>query len=88
MKITMNEKRTAVIETLKNATAPMTLAEIANAASIEVKSGTTNAMVKVGLIVVAGEREIVCPACGHKQCQRGCAQHASLGRCPAQEAGA
>ena len=66
MKITMNEKRTAVIETLKNATAPMTLAEIANAAGIEVKSGTTNAMVKVGLIVVAGEREIVCPTCGHK----------------------
>ena len=66
MKITMNEKRTAVIETLKNATAPMTLTEISNAAGIEVKSGTTNAMVKVGLITVAGEREIVCPACGHK----------------------
>ena len=66
MKIKMNEKRNAVIETLKNATAPMTLAEIANAAGIEIKSGTTNAMVKVGLIVVAGEREIVCPACGHK----------------------
>ena len=66
MKITMNEKRTAVIETLKNATAPMTLAEISNAAGVEVKSGTTNAMVKAGLIVVAGERKIVCPACGHK----------------------
>lgn len=66
MKITMNEKRTAVIETLKNATAPMTLAEIATAAGTEIKSGTTNAMVKAGLIVVAGEREIVCPACGHK----------------------
>lgn len=66
MKITMNEKRTAVIETLKNATAPMTLTEISNAAGVEVKSGTTNAMVKVGLIVVAGEREIVCPTCGHK----------------------
>ena len=66
MKITMNEKRTAVIETLKNATAPMTLTEISNAAGVEVKSGTTNAMVKVGLITVEGEREIVCPACGHK----------------------
>ena len=66
MKITMNEKRTAVIETLKNATAPMTLAESSNAAGVEVKSGTTNAMVKAGLIVVSGEREIVCPACGHK----------------------
>lgn len=66
MKITMNEKRTAVIETLKNATAPMTLAEISSAAGVAVKSGTTNAMVQVGLIVVAGEREIVCPACGHK----------------------
>ena len=54
MKITMNEKRTAVIETLKNATAPMTLAEISNAAGVEVKSGTTNAMVKAGLIKVAG----------------------------------
>lgn len=66
MKITMNEKRTAVIETLKNATAPMTLAEISKAAGVEVKSGTTNAMVKAGVIKVAGERTIVCPVCGHK----------------------
>ena len=66
MKITMNEKRTAVINTLKNATTPMTLAEIANKSGIEIKSGTTNAMVKAGLIVVSGEREIVCTACGHK----------------------
>ena len=66
MKITMNEKRTAVIETLKNATAPMTLTEISNAVGVEVKSGTTNAMVKVGLIVVSGEREIIFPDCGHK----------------------
>ena len=66
MKITMNEERTAVINTLKNATTPMTLGEIANKAGVEIKSGTTNAMVKAGLIVVAGEREIICPACGHK----------------------
>ena len=66
MKITMNEKRTAVINTLKNATTPMTLGEIANKAGVEIKSGTTNAMVKAGFIVVAGEREIICPACGHK----------------------
>ena len=66
MKITMNEKRTAVIETLKNATAPMTLTEISNKAGVEIKSGTTNAMVKAGLIIVSGEREIVCPSCGHK----------------------
>ena len=66
MKITMNEKRTAVINTLKNATTPMTLGEIANKAGVEIKTGTTNAMVKAGLIVVAGEREIICPACGHK----------------------
>ena len=66
MKITMNEKRTAVIEALKNAITPMTLAEIANKAGVEVKTGTTNAMVKAGLIKVAGEREIICPACGHK----------------------
>ena len=66
MKITMNEKRTVVINTLKNATTPMTLGEIANKAGVEIKSGTTNAMVKAGLIVVAGEREIICPACGHK----------------------
>lgn len=66
MKITMNEKRTAVINTLKNTTTPMTLAEIANKAGVEIKSGTTNAMVKAGLIVVSGEREIICPSCGHK----------------------
>lgn len=66
MKITMNEKRTAVINTLKNANTPMTLGEIASKAGVEIKSGTTNAMVKAGLIVVSGEREIICPACGHK----------------------
>lgn len=66
MEIKMNEKRVAVINALKGAAKPMTLAEISAAANTEIKTGTTNAMIKAGVIKVAGERTIVCPACGRK----------------------
>lgn len=66
MEIKMNATRAAVLEVLKTATNAMTLAEISAAAGMEIKTGTTNAMVKAGLMLVTGEREIVCPACGHK----------------------
>lgn len=55
MEIKMNEKRTAILEALKTAEKPMTLAEIATAMGVEkVATGTTNAMVKAGLIRKAG----------------------------------
>lgn len=55
MEIKMNEKRTAILEALKTAERPMTLAEIAAAMGVEkVATGTTNAMVKAGLIRKAG----------------------------------
>jgi hypothetical protein len=66
MEIKMNETRTAIVNVLKDAAAPMTLKEISAAVGFEVKSGTTNAMLKAGIIIKAGVREIVCELCGHK----------------------
>lgn len=66
MKITMNEKRTAILNVLKESNSPITLAEISARVGFEVKSGTTNALVKAGVIVKSGVRELVCPACGRK----------------------
>ena len=55
MEIKMNEKRTAILEALKTAEKPMTLAELATAMGVEkIATGTTNAMVKAGLIRKAG----------------------------------
>lgn len=62
----LNEKQVKVLEVLKGATGAMTLKEIGAVAGFEVKSGTTNALVKAGLMQVAGEREIVCECCGRK----------------------
>ena len=58
MKITMNEKRNAVIEVLKNAAEPLTLAEISAAANNDIKTGTTNAMVSAGLIKKVGTKKV------------------------------
>ena len=66
MKVEMNEKRVKILEVLKEAESPMTLAEISKFAGFVVKTGTTNAMVKAGMMVKAGVREIVCPVCGSK----------------------
>lgn len=66
MEIKMNETRTAIVNVLKDAAAPMTLKEISAAVGFDVKSGTTNAMVKANIILKAGVREIICELCGHK----------------------
>ena len=59
MKIVMNEKRKAVLETLRNATEPMTLNEIAEAIGVEkVATGTTNPMIENGYIKVAGTKRV------------------------------
>lgn len=59
MKIIMNETRTAVINVLKGASAPMTLAEIAAAIGAEkIATGTTNAMLSAGMIVKAGKTKV------------------------------
>lgn len=55
----MNEKRTAVLKTLKNATEPMTLNEIAEAIGVEkVATGTTNPMIEAGYIKVVGTKKV------------------------------
>lgn len=56
--VKMNPKREAVLNTLKGAEAPMTLAELSEAVGEEVKSGTTNAMVAAGLIKKVGTRKV------------------------------
>ena len=59
MKITMNDTRKAVINTLENADAPMTLKEIAEALGLEkLNSGTTNALVAAGILKVAGTKKV------------------------------
>ena len=65
-KTQMNERQTAVINALKASDKALTLAEISGIVGFEVKSGTTNTLVKRGAIKVVGERTIVCMACGHK----------------------
>ena len=65
-KTQMNERQVAVIKALKASDKALTLAEISGIVGFEVKSGTTNTLVKRGAIKVVGERTIVCPTCGHK----------------------
>ena len=65
-KTQMNERQIAVINALKASNKALTLAEISGIVGFEVKSGTTNTLVKRGAIKVVGERTIVCMACGHK----------------------
>ena len=62
----LNEKQLAVLEVLKKADGPMTLAEISAAIGSVVKSGTTNTLVDKKYMKIAGERIVVCAACGHK----------------------
>lgn len=64
----LNEKQTKVLAFLKSKVgAQFTLAEIGQAIGEEVKSGTTNTLVKKGLMISHPKaREIVCPCCGHK----------------------
>lgn len=57
-KINMNAVRKSVIEVLSTAKEPMTLAEIGEKVGSTIKSGTTNAMVAVGMIKVAGKKTV------------------------------
>ena len=57
-KVVMNETRKGVIEVLKGATEPMTLAEISEKIGKKVVSGTTNAMLQAGYIKVVGTKKI------------------------------
>lgn len=58
IKVKMNEKREAVISVLKNAEGAMTLAEIAEATGMDIKTGTTNAMIAAGMIRKVGTRKV------------------------------
>ena len=65
-KTQMNERQTAVINALKASDKALTLAEISGIVGFEVKSGTTNTLVKNGIIKVVGKRTVVCECCGHE----------------------
>lgn len=58
IKIKMNPTREKVLEVLKKAEKPLTLAEISERAGIEVKSGSTNALITAGLIKIDGEVKV------------------------------
>ena len=59
MKVVMNEKRMKVLETLRNATEPMTLNEIAEKIGVEkIATGTTNPMIENGYIKVVGTKKV------------------------------
>lgn len=58
MKITMNETRKAILDLLKGAQEPLTLAEISTLIDKKVSSGTTNPLVSAGLLKIAGEKEV------------------------------
>ena len=64
--IKLNERQVAVINALKASDKALTLAEISGIVGFEVKSGTTNTLVKNGIIKVVGKRTVVCEYCGHK----------------------
>ena len=58
IKIKMNPIREKVLAVLKEADGEMTLAEISEAAGVEVKTGTTNAMLTAGLIKKVGTKKV------------------------------
>ena len=65
--IRLNEKQNKVIAYLKANKGAFTLAEIGEKIGCEIKSGTTNTLVKKGLIKCNKDAlERVCPCCGHK----------------------
>lgn len=68
METKLNEKQTKVINYLTaHKGEKLTLAEIGLGIGEDLKSGTTNTLVKKGLILCnKNEREIVCACCGHK----------------------
>lgn len=58
IKIKMNPIREAVLKVLGEANEPLTLAEISERAGIEVKPGSTNALITAGAINIAGEVKV------------------------------
>ena len=58
IKITMNQKREAILKALKEAKEPQTLEDLSTIIGEEVKTGTTNAMVTAGLIKKVGTRKV------------------------------
>jgi Fe2+ or Zn2+ uptake regulation protein len=58
IKVKMNPTREKVLAVLKDADGEMTLAEISEAAGVEVKTGTTNAMLAAGLIKKVGTKKV------------------------------
>lgn len=57
-KLEMTDTRKAIVDTLKGATAPMTLADISAAVGAKVASGAMNVLTAKGIAVVAGETNV------------------------------
>lgn len=68
-KPTLNQKQKKVIDFLTaHKGEKFTLAEIASGINEEIKTGTTNTLVKQKKITChKNEKEIICPCCGHKK---------------------
>lgn len=58
MKVNLNANRVAILNALRGANKPLTLAEISAIVGFEVKSGSTNSLVSAGYIVKAGKVEV------------------------------
>lgn len=57
--VIMNDTRKAVIEVLKASAEPLTLAEISTKVGKTIRSGSTNAMLAVGMIKAVGKKEVI-----------------------------
>lgn len=64
MEWTPNENQKKFLEVLSKE--PHTLAELSELAGVEFKTGSVNTLVKKGLVAHGEDKQIVCPACGHK----------------------
>ena len=58
MKITMNETRKQVIDTLKKSNEPLTLKEIGERVGKTIQTGSTNALLSAGIIKVVGSKKV------------------------------
>lgn len=57
-KLVMNDLRKKVLKTLKESETPLTLKEISEKIGVEVKTGSTNALLTNGVIQVVGTKKV------------------------------
>ena len=56
--IAKTELRDKVLKVLQESAEPLTLAEISAKVGVKINSGTTNALVEMGIMVIAGEKQV------------------------------